>query len=364
VTNSGNNSLLAIDISSGKVRTLFRSSFFSDIASIRVDESETCLFFSLKSKPSIWLLAWPDQQPVNIHNSISCPSQPEPTQNKFAPLAYINTQANIASWALYGTKVYICQKLPVLRDNSPIVWCDLNNPSFTPEINLHDWLPISDGKVWRLQIDTNSEKPVQKHRLFNEIGAMTFDLKRGVIYVSDSVNNRILGLRILANLLPEKQPPFFDPHVEKIFLFGNSLSFRIADTFDAELDNVPQQHSFFAYYRRLEFWLNLISFMKGSNRQFEVVFGGTHGGFDRGSISNALIHLESQINLHRPKMIIMVSSMFDVFYDAFEYIHKPYLNGSLSNVQDPEFNLQDVRKRILHPNGIKLEDVKFLVEII
>jgi hypothetical protein len=152
--------------------------------------------------------------------------------------------------------------------------------------------------------------------------AFSFDYPSMTIYVAETASNRIMGFHTIdrANIAPLDgngiQATYFTekkaPSTKRNVLVGSSISF-VSETTTASL----------LFPKQLEEYWNLFNYLSGQNEQEEVIFQGTHMGFQAGGgLSFSMGYKNSWSNVHADRVILTVTYL-DVISEAMTFMKAP-----------------------------------------
>jgi len=229
----------------------------------------------------------------------------------------------------------------------------LNQPDET--INYQAWTP-QPALAGQAGGATKTAEAVQNFRVYDNATGLAYSPLEQRIFISDETNHRILSIRPYHPgefFRGAYVPPKKSAGVKRILLFGNSMSYNLADR-PVESDRNSELSD--SLSKRIEYWLNTLAVAKGSPTRYEVIYAGGAMFYSAPSVAYAFYNLYAVDKL-QADLVLYNYTYFDLVFDAMRYLQTPSVNGELQHHDfDPEFFLTDLKKRPLHPLGRELLD--------
>jgi hypothetical protein len=356
VADSGNWALRLVDTLTGETQTIFKPTLLDkpEFQFCFIDYKSELVATS-KNKPGFWKFLKKSKSPLTQADLTSSPARLEGGELK-SDLCCA-TDAEITALTSADPFLYYNLKAPEFgRTQSPLRLASLYQLNQPAEIiNYQAWSPQAAAEGQAVAA-TKTAGTVQNFRLYDNATGLAYSPLEQRVFVSDETNHRILSIR------PYRPGEFFrgayvppkkSPGVKRVLLFGNSMSYYLADR-PAESDrNLELSDSL---SKRTEYWLNTLAVAKGSPTRYEVIYAGGAMFYSAPSVAYAFYNLYAVDKL-QADLVLYNYTYFDLVFDAMRYLQTPSVNGELQHHDfDPEFFLTDLKKRPLHPLGRELLD--------
>jgi hypothetical protein len=356
VADTGNQALRLVDVASGETQTIFKSTLLNKLeVQFCFMDNKGDLVATGKNKPGFWKLLKKSKTPLGISDLMPAQATAEGGDLKLDLVRATDTE--ITAITLAEPFLYYSLKLPEYeRAQSPLHLANMYQLSLPDEtVNYQAWTPAlpAEGHAGG---ETKTAGAVQAFRLYDAANGLAYSPQEQRVFISDETNHRILSLR------PYRPGEFFrgayvPPKkargVKRILLFGNSMSYYLADR---PLESDRNSELSDSLSKRTEYWLNTLALAQGSPVRYEVIYAGGAMFYSAPSVAYAFYNLYA-VDKFQADLILYNYTYFDLIFDAMRYLQTPSVNGELQHHDfDPEFFLTDLKKRPLHPLGRELLD--------
>ncbi|NTV51976.1 MAG: hypothetical protein HGA76_03030 [Candidatus Firestonebacteria bacterium] len=356
VADTGNRALRLVDAETGETQTLFKPTLLDK------PEFQFCfldtkgdLVATSKNKPGFWKFLKKSKTPLNLTDLAPSPANAEGGELKSELCR--GTDAEITAITPADPFLYYSLKQPEFgRSQSPLHVTNLYQLKEPDEIiNYQAWQPqpAAEGHPGA---ETKTAGPVQAFRLYDQANGLAYSPQEQRIFVADETNHRILSIRPYRPgefYRGSYYPPKKAPGVKRVLLFGNSMSYYLADRPVESDRNLELSDSL---SKRIEYWLNTLSVAKGAPSRYEVIYAGGAMFYSAPSVAYAFYNFFA-VDKFQADLVLYNYTYFDMIFDAMRYLQTPSVNGELQHHDfDPEFFLTDLKKRPLHPLGRELLD--------